>query len=280
MGDRFIWYRFMMGLKPVRAGYAQMENDLLFSLLLIGLAFYGLGTWAGLRLKRRRPLEPGERLSLRLALEFSLFAIGFTLVPGLLGLVLAGSAVWSLTSLLLALFWLIEIGRLTALAVTLHGPRLPGLVLLVLVLSGLLLTIEVMNFLVWHSPVITISGLLWLLFLAGQELIALVIHAPNHSQQARQRPRPVRLARAWQPDAAAAPLRRADRDPRSQWMRRRVSGGGANAAPDGRTDGHAHPHRDARPAGHAHRLAFTRESGGPRRADPHAVIRPDPHARR
>lgn len=222
---------------------------------------------------RGRHLDRAESASLRIALEFSLFAVIFTLVPLWLASVLTFEpVVWRLSSLLIALFLLMQIGRITYQARRLQV-RWPGILNSLLVLCGFLLTIEVLNFLLWQSPVWYTAAVLWLLMLAGIQLIVFVCYVPIKPQPQHPTihsldPQSVRrdlAGRRPYADVRTAVVELRSRDTADHPDRPPHAGPIRNTYRDG----------DRRPRQHAHRLAFTsaaRPDGRPI-ADP--VIRPD-----
>lgn len=150
------------------------STDFLFAVLAVGLVFFGFGLIIGRY--RRDQLDGAERFSLRLSLEWSLLAIAFALLPFPLFFVSgAERAVWGLASLLLGLVLLTQVIRIAA-KLNVFAVRWPLALGLLLVLSAVFSTIELLNALFVRGLAWYAWGLLWLLMMAGLQVVAFLFY--------------------------------------------------------------------------------------------------------
>jgi hypothetical protein len=248
-------------------------NEFFFAVLVFGGAILGFGGLAGLRLKQRR-WNGVEARGLRFALEFGLFTAVFALVPFVLFYLFSfETVVWRLSSLLLAAFLGTEMVRI-AYQVWRFGALWPATTTLLLVFSGILLTIEGVNVLWWGALVGYAIGLLWIVILAGTQLIAFVCYDRSG----------ISATQGYQVGNAG----RGDVDPGRYGHHGLL---GQRLQRDHRADhpyGAAYDHADTQRhavgntgrSRHAHRLAFTRTRDGHGRTVANPVVRPDPDSGR
>jgi hypothetical protein len=234
-------------------------QEFFYAVMILGSLSFALAGIAGLR-RKQNGFDVAEATAIRFALEFSLCAVTFALVPFVLSVLVQYEAVvWHLSSILLAGFFAVQMGRLILRTLD-YDVHWPLAWISLLVIFGILLTIEVLNAIWWGSLAAYASGLLWALTFAGIQTIAFICYVPKAPTLTRVQP----LSTVYHgPDSAG----------RSQWMRRRHPADYPNRAP------HTDPDRRARNhprSAEAHRLAFTRP---PRRSDGDAAVRPDRHTR-
>jgi hypothetical protein len=151
--------------------------------MILGLGVFGFCGLAGLHYKRAT-WDYAERDGWRLAMEFSLASVAFALIPFLFEQMFDyESVVWRLASFTLAVFLFVEIGKIYYKA-NLYGARSPLIMGTLLVLSGIMLTIEFANMFWEHSMPFYASGVLWLLFLSAIQFIAFVAYDghPNSNE--------------------------------------------------------------------------------------------------
>lgn len=211
-----------------------------FITIIVGTLLFSVGGLAGRQHKR---MSRAEIAGLRLLLELSLGVIVLALVPDVLFFFFAlPGVVWRLASFTIAVFLLMEIGRVIEKTRTL-GARWPGTMIFLLVLSGIMLTIELINMLWWSSLAGYTAGLLWILTLAGIQFIAFVCYDPVA-------PKRYSIQSVVSADGRYRQLQRDHRSDR------------ANGPPFCHTDHNAQTIGDRRSQHHTHRLAFTRTRDG------------------
>lgn len=238
-------------------------RDFLFAVMFVGAGFFGFGGLIGLRHRQAQWTLP-DAINLRLALEYSLAAVIFALLPFPLYYIFGVKAViWGLSSFLLALFLMTQTGRVFYHA-NLLTLRWPLVTILLLVLSVIFLTIEFVNTLRWSSMAGYAWGLLWILGVAGVQFVAFICY---------ERP----VAGGLHPGAPVVYGYRgalADR-----MVTERVRGGLRPADPDRTPDSHAdvHPNAlaNARLERYTDRNAFTGPGDGYRRPVTHTAVRPN-----
>ncbi|PJF21121.1 MAG: hypothetical protein CUN56_12710 [Phototrophicales bacterium] len=228
-------------------------TGLLYVFVFIGIGFFIFAGITTLRFKQVRWTD-ADRSGLRLALEFSLFVIILSLIPMILDVIFAfEDVVWGVASLILAITMLIAIAQIISNTIR-YGAHQPSVMISLLVLSGILLTIEFANVLLWESPGLYLGGLLWLLALSGIQSIAFLLYEPIVSQTTVHS---VRYRTE------------------HEWMRRR-----------NRAD---HPYRQTNPSPNSYaasqqhtgtasyRIAYARP---PRRTDTHPAVRTESNSKR
>lgn len=202
-------------------------------MMVLGMGLLGFGGLAGLQARRARAREL-ERAELRLALEFSLATVFFALLPFMVYLLSDYEPfIWRLTSSVIAMYLLVAIGRVYH-RIHRMGASWPIAMISLLVLSGFLLTIELVNVFWWASLAGYAWGLLWILLLAGIQYVAFVTY--DH-KPAQIQPTAHRNARPW-------PERRGD--PRREWMRRHDPTDYPYVASNRDRDTHSTSYSDAR----------------------------------
>ena len=144
--------------------------------MFVGIVLLGFGGMVGWRV-RQSTNNVEERYNLRLTLELSLFTVVFALLP--FPLVYLFSAVellaWQFASLGIATFLGLEIMRIYYKG-QIYRVRWTFSLISLLVLSGIFLTIELLNGLMWASLAVYTWGLLWLLTLSGIQFISFVLY--------------------------------------------------------------------------------------------------------
>ncbi|GAB4512054.1 MAG: hypothetical protein OHK0046_11020 [Anaerolineae bacterium] len=139
--------------------------------ILLGTAFMGFAGIIGKRANLERGLE---RYSLHLTLELSFAAITFGLLPITLFYLLDTTA-WPVASVFIGFYLMVEILRVYRKAHFYQvAPSIPMISLLVI--SGVLLTIELINAVLWASEAVYIFGLYWVLILAGVQFVTFVLY--------------------------------------------------------------------------------------------------------
>lgn len=226
-------------------------TGLLYVLVFAGIGFFTLGGVTALRFKQVRWTD-ADKTGLRLALEFSLFVVVLGLIPPILDAIFAyDTIVWGVSSMVLAIVMLIAISQIVV-NTNRYGAHQPSVMISLLVLSGILLTIELVNVLLWESPGIYIGGLLWLLALSGIQSIAFLLYEPSQI-------------------TVSAVQYRTDRE----WMRRRNRADHPYRKTNGSTNGHTPSEQHAGEA--SYRIAYARP---PRRTDTYAAVRSESNGKR
>jgi hypothetical protein len=231
------------------------------AVMVLGFSLFSLGIIVG---RKRSPQPAPHAHTLRFALEWSFFAVIFGLIPfAFTAIFNFESVIWQLSSLLLAFFLgasVIRIGLLLRQTST----RWPLVTISLLVISAIMLTIELLNVLFWWSPVTYVAGTLWIITLAGLQMIVFICYVPTQPILAT--------------NESPAIYHTAHSPGRSEWMRSRHPAGDPYGAANRRTHRDGDGHRDTRQGGHAHRLAFTHRTADGRPI-PNASIRTDRHTR-
>lgn len=147
-----------------------------YGVLFAGVSLLGAVVYSWVTHRRIGWRDESERASLRLALEFSLGVVAFALIPFLFHRIFQFETVaWQLCSLAIAMFLIVQIMRISY-AAHVYGVRWPIVLISLLVLSGILLTIEVVNVFRWQSFAGYAGGLAWILILAGIQFAAYVYY--------------------------------------------------------------------------------------------------------
>lgn len=148
-----------------------------------------LGGFTGL-ISISRKWDAAEKTGIQLALELCLFTTILALLP--YPLYYLGDEIFALriSSMAMALFVGVEIGRVYK-GTTLFGSNWPTVLLLAL--SGIFLTMEFINAIAWNSLGVYIAGLLWIVLLSGIQFIAFVIYDRQDRLRAAQHRHPVRV---------------------------------------------------------------------------------------
>ena len=245
-------------------------NEFFFAVLVFGSAVLGFGGLAGLRLKQGK-WNGLEARGLRFALEFGLFSVIFALVPSVLYYLFNfETVVWRLSSLLLAAFIGTEMVRIVY-QVWRFGALWPATTTLLLVFSGILLTIELINVLWWGTLVGYASGLLWIMLLAGIQFIAFVCYDRSGSIAIQQSYKVGKTGRG--------PLDSGGYGHHGllgQRLQRNHRANHPHGAAYDHADSQHHPVGNAGRIRHRHRLAFTRSRDGDGRTVANPIVRADP----
>jgi hypothetical protein len=229
-----------------------------FGVMVIGIGVLGTCGLAGLR-ARRWGLDDAERSGLQLALEFSLLAVVFALVPFAMHALFVFEAVaWQLSSLVLAALLLAQITRIGFMTYHL-GARWPAATISLLVLSAILLTIELVNVIWWRGFSGYAVGLLWVLLLACVQFVAFV----SYGQQSTEAAPVVGTIRNYAQDRVAAGD--SYHGILGERLRRNSSSGNPNRAPHAHRYTHRDPIHYARRQRYADRLANPRARHAHRR---------------
>jgi len=160
-------------------------NDVFFfAVMLTGAVLAGFSGLIGVS----RARDDAERTGLRLLLELTLATVCFALLPFPLYAALnSGVVVWSLASLTLGLYLLLQLTRIYAKASRYRIVQ-PLMTMSLLVFSAIVFTIEVINVFWWHTLAGYAGGLLWLLVLSAVQYIAYICYdrsqLDNHVHQA------------------------------------------------------------------------------------------------
>lgn len=248
-------------------------NEFFFAVLVFGSAILGAGGLAGLRLKQGK-WNGVEVRGLRFALEFSLFSVVFALLPSVLYYLFNfETVVWRLSSLLLGAFIATEMVRIIY-QVWRYGALWPTTTALLLVFSGILLTIEFINVLWWGVLAAYASGLLWILILAGIQYIAFVCYDRSGTTETQ--------------DYSVGKTTRGlgstggygHHGILGQRLQRHDRANHPHRAAHDHGDAQRHPVRNARRLRHRHRLAYTRSGDGDSRTVANPTVRPDPDSGR
>jgi hypothetical protein len=261
--------------EEVAAFYAGMWNSVLTGqeylclVLLIAATLFALGTVTGMRQKPTQ-WDAVAGLNLRISLEFSLSAVLFALVPfPLYHLFRLELVVWGLGSLLLALVLLVEIGRIYY-KMNVLGARWPFIMATLLVLTSVVFTVEVVNFLWWNGLAGYAYGLLWLLIVAGLQLIAFIAYDAPLVER----------------DEATFAAHRLENDPRyghhgllPERLRRERRADHSNRAPNHYANPYSDPVAVAKRERYANRYPFTRPNTRAGGTLPHAAVRRDQNPR-
>jgi hypothetical protein len=222
-----------------------------FITIIVGTLLFSAGGLAGLQRKR---MSRAEIAGLRLLLELSLGVVVLALVPDVLFFFFTlPGIVWRLASFAIAMFLLVEVGRVIEKTRAL-GAHWPVTMIFLLVLSGIMLTIELINMLWWSSLAGYTAGLLWILTLAGIQFIAFVCYDPVA-------PKRYSIQSVVSADSHYRQLQRNHRSDR------------ANGPPFRHTDRDSQAIGDHRSQHHTHRLAFTRTRNGYGRTVANPTIR-------
>lgn len=155
--------------------------------VFLGMLLFGFSGLAGLRAWQMRQYQHWdiiERAGLWFALEFSLSAVIFGLLPFLLVYLFRYEATaWRIASLILAAFLFVFVGRVYYQA-QLYRVRFPIVLISLLVLSVILMTMELINVFWWSSEGWYAGGLTWILILAAVQFIIFVTYDRNPIAQA------------------------------------------------------------------------------------------------
>jgi hypothetical protein len=217
-----------------------------------------------------------EAHSLRLSIAFGLAATIFALIPFFFALIFDyETVIWRLASLLLVLFLGTEMTQM-AHYLARFGALQPRMGFLLLVFSGILLTIELINMLWWGAREGYAPGLLGILILSGSQFIMFVSYDRTKSNQTPYRPKTI------------GPKHHADDVPRradaggGQLQRHNATNYPHRTATNHQPKPGAQPNADAnaRRQRYGHRLAFTRTRDGDGWTVAHPVTRPDEDTRR
>lgn len=224
--------------------------------MILGVVLLVFSGIVGLRM---RHMDVMQNFELRVVLELSLCAVFFALLPfPLYFLTNYAPFTWRAGSFLLAVCLFVQIARLYY-KVNLYGVRWPFAAISLLVLSGILLTIEVVNSFWWAALSVYAWGLLWILTLSGIQFIAFVLY---DRQPATHMPFVQSL------DADSSRPKYGYPGALQQRLQRDNTAGHPNTA----ANGYRHTYRDpvsyARRQRHAHRLTNSQRRRGWRNADP------------
>jgi hypothetical protein len=179
--------------------------------ILLGTAFAGLIGIIG-ALRRHTPDCPADRASLRVSLTFCVGAVLFAFVPDpLFEALVPEMIVWRLNSLLLAVFFVYQMVRAGRYART-FGMRFPRTMIFLLVVSGIFVTIELVNSLWWSAPAPYVLGVMWLTVLAGVQFVAFATYDHSRPDPAARIDYPAR-GRVWRDRAAGDSHGTAERYP-------------------------------------------------------------------
>lgn len=151
-------------------------QEFFYAVLFSAVGLFGFG---GLMAARQRQLRwnVADAANLRIGLEYGLCAAVFALLPFPLYYLLGVSVtIWHLSSFLLVCFMLVESIRIFYNIQALRM-RWPLAMIAFLVFSAIFLTIELINTLWWGSLGVYAGGLLWILGVAGVQLVAFVCYA-------------------------------------------------------------------------------------------------------
>lgn len=151
-------------------------QEFFYAVLFSAVGLFGFGGLMAVRQRQTR-WNTAEAASLRIGLEYALSAAVFALLPFPLYYLLGVSVtIWHLTSFLLVCFMLVESARIFYNMQALR-PGWPAAMGAFIVFSALFLTIELVNTVWWGSLGIYAGGLLWILGVAGVQLVAFVCYA-------------------------------------------------------------------------------------------------------
>ena len=152
--------------------------EFLIVVTFVGVVLLGFSGLVGWRAKNAH-WNAAERSSIRLALELSMATMLLSLLPfPLFYLFELEWVVWRFASVVIILFMFIE-GNKVYRQMSRYGATWPVTMISLLVLSAILLTIEVVNVLMWGSLAVYAGGLLWILCLATIQFIAFVCYDLN-----------------------------------------------------------------------------------------------------
>lgn len=227
---------------------------------LVGLRSYTTGRWNAI-----------SGVNLGVALEFTLGAIILSVLPFVLAVLLGMVPhIWGVGSFVLAVFLLLQIARIYVKMNTLQA-RWPLVMATLLVLSGIVLSIEVINSFWWGSLAWYAYGLLWIMAVAAIQLIAFALYDVERSD-------------AFHPGLSPAPPQPVDHQPRLRGlMPERMRRERRAAHPDRAPDDHANIYRDpvafARRERYAHRYPLSGADTRPRRTNANPAVRPNPNRR-
>lgn len=196
-------------------------------IVVTAVGFLGITALLGV-MRRRVGWDAAEQAGMWLSLEVGIAAVIFSLLPyPLFYSVIDEMSAWRFGSLLMVGYFgwfMIRVG----LNVRQFGARFPLMMWLLLVLSGIFSTMEFINAIWWSSIAPYSWGTLWLLALAGIQLIAFVCYdrTPQPKIFSTPAPRP----------AAPPAQHRVRGDQRADY---------SNLPPNDHTDYHAQSHRGA-----------------------------------
>lgn len=149
--------------------------EFLIVVMFIGVVIFGFAGMVAWR-ARQTQWDAAERSGIRLALELSFATVLLALLPfPLYYLFESGGVVWRLASVFSVIFLFVE-GAKTFRQMTRYGAKWPALMISLLVLSGILLTIEMVNIFWWGSLAVYAFGLMWIVGLAGVQYISFVCY--------------------------------------------------------------------------------------------------------
>lgn len=215
-------------------------------LTFLGIVLFGFSGLAGRR-AYKLPMDTAERVGLRLALEFSLFTVLFSLLPFLLYSLLSQERfVWRMASLLLSVYLFLEIGRVYYQA-NIHKAEWTITMISLLVLSAILLTIELVNVFWWSGFGIYAIGLLWTLTLSAIQYSAFVLYERGSDY--------------YIPGSATAQTSTPPKYELHGGLRQRLQRDGRTDHSYGNADGHGDYQRD--PVTYARRRRYTNRHGDP-----------------
>jgi hypothetical protein len=232
-------------------------NGAEFFRMIVVTAVGILGITALLGVMRRRVgWDAAEQAGMWLSLEVGIAAVIFSLLPyPLLYSVTDEMSAWRFGSLMMVAYFgwfMIRVG----LNVRQFGARFPVMMWLLLVLSGIFSTMEFINAIWWSSIAPYTWGTLWLLALAGIQLIAFVCYDRTPQPKTYPAPRPV---------SAPTPVQHGVRgNQRTDY---------SNLPPNHHADDHTQSHRGAN---HSYRYRDERQVNAYRRALADSTVRVTP----
>jgi hypothetical protein len=231
--------------------------------LLLATAFFGFAALAGLR-RRTLGWDESAAAGLRVSMEFSLMAIALGLLPFPIYYTLGlDSVMWSLLSLIMAALLMIQMGRLFYKANSLRA-RWPLMAGLILVVSAVFVTIELLNSFRWSALDGYAWGLMFILGVAGVQFVAFTT--------LDRRPFSARDDFGNVPIAHHAAVSERMRRERETHRADRTANPYANLNRDGNPDSQRQPDPN--------RYPYTRPDHTNGRAIPHAPVRPNQDPRR